>query len=62
MKATMCEFAYYGDVSFVFLANEKERTIVAHLQNSTRASGESVAAGDEMWCSWVLEDAVLLTA
>ena len=61
-KGTVREVAYYGDVSFVFLSDEQGRTVSANLQNASRATGATVAVGDEFWCSWRPEDAVLLTA
>ncbi len=61
-KGTVQEVAYYGDVSFVFLSDEQGRTVSANLQNASRATGATIAVGDELWCSWQAEDAVLLTA
>jgi ABC-type Fe3+/spermidine/putrescine transport system ATPase subunit len=60
LKGRVNEIAYYGDVSFVFLTDGEGRTLTANQQNESRISGESVAIGDELWCSWRPEDAVLL--
>jgi len=60
LKGRVNEIAYYGDVSFVFLTDGEGRTLSANQQNVSRLSGESIAIGDELWCSWRPEDAVLL--
>jgi spermidine/putrescine ABC transporter ATP-binding subunit len=60
LKGRVNEIAYYGDVSFVFLTDEEGRTLSANQQNDSRIGGETVAVGDDLWCSWRPEDAVLL--
>ena len=60
IKGKVSEIAYYGDVSFVFLTDPQGRTISAHLQNAARSQDNAMTIGEEMWCVWRPEDAVLL--
>ena len=61
LHGRVSEIAYYGDSSHVFVTDDDGRSITANLQNDSRSTGAPVVVGDRLWCSWKLEDTLLLT-
>ena len=60
LKGQVGEVAYYGDVSHVYVTDDQGRSISANFQNSQRRTEQAIRSGEEVWCSWRPEDAVLL--
>jgi len=61
LRGKVNQIAYYGDTSHVFVALESGQTISANLQNEARSVTQSIAVGEDVWCSWDPGDVLVLT-
>ena len=60
-KGTITEWAYFGDISNVFVTTNEGVRLSVVLQNETRDRVNSMNIGDEVHLSWFARDSVLLT-
>ncbi len=61
LRGKVSQIAYYGDTSHVFVVLESGQTISANVQNEARSATQSIAVGEEVWCSWDPGDVLVLT-
>ena len=61
VKGRIAQWAYYGDISNVYVETDGGKTLSVVLQNETRARVHSMDIGDDVHLGWSSEDAILLT-
>ncbi len=61
LRGKVNQIAYYGDTSHVFVALESGQVLSANLQNDARSAFQSIAVGEDVWCSWDPGDVLVLT-
>ena len=62
LRGKVSEVAYYGDISHVFVTDDKGRTISANLQNEARSTTQTFTVGQDLWCAWRPDDSLLLSS
>ena len=60
-QGTITEWAYFGDISNVFVTTKQGVRLSVVLQNETRDRVNSMSIGDSVHLSWFARDTVLLT-
>jgi len=61
VRGRVAELAYYGGSSFVYVTGDDGATVYVNLQNAGRSLKSGVVVGDQLWCSWLASDTLLLT-
>ena len=61
LKGRIAQWAYYGDISNVYVETDSGKTLSVVLQNETRARVHAMDIGDEVHLGWSSDDAILLT-
>ena len=56
------DWAYYGDVSNMFIETAQDLRLVATIQNETRTTVDSMNIGDTVYVCWSPEDTLLLNS
>ncbi len=60
IKGRVAEIAYFGEVSFVYLTDAQGRSLSVAVPNHKRTGGGAILTGQDHWCCWRPEDAILL--
>lgn len=60
VKGRITQWAYYGDISNVFVETETGGQLSVVLQNETRGRVHSMDIGDEVFVAWSTDDVLLL--
>ncbi len=63
LHGEVADIAYYGGFSNIFVDVGMAQPLMADFSNASRAMGMGAryAAGDKLWCSWRIEDTLLLS-
>jgi spermidine/putrescine ABC transporter ATP-binding subunit len=62
MRGRIVDWAYYGDVSIMFIETDEGFRLVATIQNETRATVDSMNIDDTVHLYWSPEDTLLLNS
>ena len=61
VRGRIHEWAYYGDMSYMYVDTEGGLRLSVNIQNAARTTVDSIDIGDEVWLSFAPADTVVMT-
>jgi spermidine/putrescine transport system ATP-binding protein/putrescine transport system ATP-binding protein len=60
-RGRIFEWAYYGDMSYMYVDTEGGLRLAVNIQNAARTTVDEIDIGDEVWLSFAPADAIVVT-